>query len=154
MSYKVKYWDLRTGKPMMIGQTIKKIYATPNGHLICFEFDNKQELFWEATGDCCTQAWFQDITGIFNIIDTPILDVCCKPTNLKSSEQIASTDDEVWEYNSYEIMTAKGIAHFEFRATHNGYYGGDLRIILDPNETEKEEDEPFIEITTDTWNSK
>ena len=109
------------GMDRLVGKTVKEVYLSYDGVTIIFKCDDEEIAYW-AEGDCCSESWFNHITGIDNLIEgnAPVLRVVDKPeiTGLKSTRQ------EVDIQYGYLIETRYGYCEIEFRNASNGYYGG------------------------------
>jgi hypothetical protein len=109
--------DGRTIKALLVG----KWDGRAEGALY-FVTDNGVVL-WRVDGDCCSESWFADITGVHNLLGWEIL-------SIHEVEMPAVVDgrtrQEVDRVYGYRITTDGGLADIVFRNSSNGYYGGDM----------------------------
>lgn len=89
-------------------------------------------LAYDAVGDCCSSSWFNNITGIANLIGEEVLEVVDKE---ELPESTGSEDEgEYIQYYGFTLKTNKGFCDIEFRNSSNGYYGGYLEENTAPND--------------------
>jgi len=104
----------------------------------------------EAMGDCCSESWFADLTGLSALLEAPVTRV----VELEMPESVGDhefrderTRQEWDQVYGYRIETPAGSATLSFRNSSNGYYGGWLEV---------REEEPSVEWRTiegDDWHA-
>lgn len=87
---------------------------------------NRGTLYLSWVGDCCAQCFLAHVSGTQFLIDATIL-------SAEHSEWVDTSDSNreegyVIESMGTTIKTSKGTVTFESRVSHNGYYGGWIRI--------------------------
>jgi hypothetical protein len=70
-------------------------------------------------GDCCSEAWFNHLTGIEALQGGIVLE--CEETGWKDAETTRQEADTV---DFIKIRTDKGFCDIEVRQSSNEYYGG------------------------------
>ena len=80
----------------------------------------------EAEGDCCSESWFYEITGLADLFGHAI-------TGGETTPGVDATDDITrQEYDQIYSLTLEaagaGRADIVFRNSSNGYYGGWLNV--------------------------
>lgn len=103
----------------LIGQKILSLWVFRDTALI-FETENGFYVY-VTYGDCCSESWFQDITGISSLINAIVLEV-----NEISLGEVDGTRQDVDQIYGVKIKTDKGWTDIVFRNSSNGYYGGYL----------------------------
>lgn len=94
----------------------------------CILFETDSGLVgWETDGDCCSESWIEHIEGVGSIINSEILSV----EEINGGE-IEGTRQDVDSIYFFKIKTTKGYAQIEMRNSSNGYYGGSLEVICNP----------------------
>ena len=81
-----------------------------------------------TTGECCSETWFADITGVKLALGKTVRDVV--------ERNVAPVEDSRCrqEYDSFygfTIVTDGGYLDIVYRNSSNGCYGGDCRIATD-----------------------
>lgn len=102
----------------LVGKTIRAIYMSQDDMAICFELMDGEKLYYRAYGDCCAHAYFYQWQNLEDIVGYPVTEV------LEESVDSINEDGGVTDIMFYTIKTELGHAPFEFRISHNGYYGG------------------------------
>lgn len=107
----------------LLGKKILKIFVSDNQEILSFDTD-KGLVSYKATGDCCSESWFADITGVDALLGAT-------PSEIKYLELGEDIDDgrsrqDVDQIYGFKITTEKGYADIIFRNSSNGYYGGGL----------------------------
>lgn len=74
-----------------------------------------------AVGDCCSESWFADFTGVDALLNHRVLEV-----DIVDMEEVSDgrTRQEVDQIYGYKFKTEAGYADLVFRNSSNGYYGG------------------------------
>lgn len=114
------------GNPLttLIGKTISRVFVSEGEEQLVFEVDEGL-LIYDAEGDCCSQSWFSDLTGVRALLGGKV----------SLAEEISMDDynvndgrgrEDVDQVYGYNLVTDKGRANVVFRNSSNGYYGGTL----------------------------
>lgn len=109
-----------------------------------------------TSGDCCSETWFADITGVFALIGGKVMKV--EEINMNSFKY--NLDDgrcrqDCDQAYGYKIVTTKGMADIIFRNSSNGYYGGEIEL-FDANHWHHDhyKDRLVMEPITEDWQAK
>lgn len=78
-----------------------------------------------ACGDCCSESWFSQITGIGALVGGTVTSVC---EIAMGSIEDGITRQEFDQLYSIKFVTDRGHADIDFRNSSNGYYGGYLDL--------------------------
>ncbi len=90
-------------------------------------FNTNEGMFiYCSEGDCCNEVWFEHLSGI-EAIGGKVLSVEAKGWN--SIDDCDSNEDVFLDAGFWSIKTTKGYIDIEVRNSHNGYYGGNVRLI-------------------------
>lgn len=109
---------------VLVGKRIKEIYLANDNQAIKFVLNNEKEIVARADDDCCSYTWIENIDGIEQILNSPIVSV--EDIELPERESIKHPDSDVVAYYGLKIISEKGFATIDYRNDSNGYYGGDL----------------------------
>lgn len=92
-----------------------------------------------AVGDCCSNSWFENITGVDNLVGHTIEKVANNSfpeLTKKLKDARYSYCEEVIKFYSFSMKTEKGTFEIEYRNSSNGYYSGDIEIDNEPYDFE------------------
>jgi len=109
----------------LIGKTIRQILVSNDQQILVFFCDYRNFVAYEADGDCCSESWFADITGVEALIHCKVESVEEMPMEGYNVEDGRCRQDSDEAYG-YKIKTNRGYADIVFRNSSNGYYGGTL----------------------------
>jgi hypothetical protein len=129
----------------LIGKIITGLSVSVGEDVLAFEHQDGTRTIYDAYGDCCSETWFADITGVNALIGGIVIsvdDVDMKGYNTDDGRG-RQEEDEVY---GYKIVTDKGYADIVFRNSSNGYYGGNVEF------TARELPDGMIAITDD-WSA-
>lgn len=98
-----------------------------------------------AEGDCCSNSWFENISGLDNLIGQTILEV----TDVDLPDKNIDTDYEYFKFYSYKLRTPKGVCELEYRNSSNGYYGGSVSVEEELNKYYDEDLKNLKQVTKD-----
>ena len=104
----------------LVGRTIKAIYVSPCGAYLRLETDSR-DLGFEAFGECCSETWFADLTGVDALLGGTVAAVEVVDLPDPTDDRGRQEYDQAYGAN---ITTNKGRATLVFRNSSNGYYGG------------------------------
>jgi hypothetical protein len=108
----------------LIGKKILGLRINENQDVLVFDTD-QGVVGYEAYGDCCSESWFADITGVsamFGGTVQTVEEVSMEGYNVEDGR----TRQEYDLAYGYKLTTEKGYADIVFRNSSNGYYGGSI----------------------------
>lgn len=107
----------------LLGLQVTALKVAPDESGLIFETP-EGAILWAAYGDCCSETWFADITGVDALLNHVVMSV-----ERVSLEDPAEDDgrgrQEVDQYYGVKIVTNAGYVDIVYRNSSNGYYGGD-----------------------------
>ena len=115
----------------LIGKKIIRLRISEDQMELAFDTD-QGEIAYQTYGDCCSETWFADITGVRSLIGGTV----------SASEEVDmdgyNVDDgrcrqDYDQAYGWKITTDKGYADIVFRNSSNGYYGGDIELMQSPS---------------------
>jgi hypothetical protein len=111
----------------LVGRRVIDVRISPDKTVIAFKFD-VSALVIQAVGDCCSESWFEHISGLEYLLAAVVRDI---DVNDDESEVVPVTPgrQEVERAYSYSIYTERGTCQIEMRNSSNGYYGGYLEEV-------------------------
>lgn len=125
----------------LIGKKITGMWVSNDQSILAFDTD-QGVIAYDAWGDCCSETWFADITGVGALIGGTVQtadEVSMDGYNVEDGR----TRQECDEAYGYKLTTDKGYADIVFRNSSNGYYGGSIELL------KRELPEGMIAITDD-----
>lgn len=125
----------------LVGKKIKALSINEDQSMLRFDTDVGPVDFC-AFGDCCSESWFADITGVDALIGGLVAsadEVGMDGYNVNDGRGRQEEDSAY----GYKITTDKGYADVVFRNSSNGYYGGWIEPV------EKPSDDAMTPITAD-----
>ena len=125
----------------LIGKKITGLRINEDQSVLAFDTD-QGVIAYDAWGDCCSETWFADITGVGALIGGTVKTVACVNMNGYNVDDGRCRQD-VDEAYGYKLTTDKGYADIVFRNSSNGYYGGSIELL------KRELPEGMIAITDD-----
>ena len=111
----------------LIGKKITGLRINEDQSVLAFDTD-QGVIAYDAWGDCCSETWFADITGVGALIGGTVQtadEVSMDGYNVEDGR----TRQECDEAYGYKLTTDKGYADIVFRNSSNGYYGGEIRLM-------------------------
>lgn len=108
----------------LVGRTIKKISVNDNQEILSFDTDGGSISF-KGYGDCCSETWFADITGVDFLLNARIMSV--EDVEMESVDDGRTRQDSDSFYG-VKIHTDKGSADVIYRNSSNGYYGDNAEL--------------------------
>lgn len=131
----------------MLGRYIERVSVSDGERFLMFHI-RYSTVTYEAYGDCCSESWFADITGLDNLRGQTVVGVRILDVDLPEGD--TRTRQEWDQVYGYRLSTRKGDCDIIFRNSSNGYYGGELLLVP---ESASLSGETFTEITTDEWSA-
>jgi len=130
----------------LYGHIVTSVALSDGEHVLCFTLNDMRKIFYVVRGDCCSESWFSDITGLSAFAQgARVLDAYDVALPAYLVEDGRARQDVESVYGSV-IRTTQGRVSIVFRNSSNGYYGGWMEHTdahtLDPHEV-------FRQITTD-----
>lgn len=126
---------------------VERVSVSAGEHYLMFHSQRKTTTYG-AYGDCCSESWFADITGLDNLRGQEVIGVRVLDVTLpKGDRRTRQDEDKVY---GYRLSTRKGDCDIIFRNSSNGYYGGELGLVRNAASLSGE---TFTEITTDEWSA-
>lgn len=110
----------------LIGLQILQISIEDGERLLQFSTD-KGIVCYETFGDCCSETWFSDITGVNALIGGTVTEVFIMAMGDYDVED-GRARQECDKAYGYKIVTDKGYADIVFRNSSNGCYGGSIYL--------------------------
>ena len=136
-------------KQGIIGKTCKDIYVSSDGEDLLLVFTDYSALVGSTDGDCCSQSWWADITGVKQILGREITNV--EEIDMPDPDDNRSRQEIDIAYG-YRFTTTHGVADFVFRNSSNGYYGGDCQwSLFDDDEAIGYGD--YVRTITEDWSA-
>lgn len=112
-----------------IGKTIESFSFERSK--ITFLFTDKENLELFAQGDCCSESWFEQISGEEACASGAIF----SDLELITMEDVTHGDYQTEVFYGFKIKTDKGIADVDMRNMSNGFYGGFISVNIDEQYT-------------------
>jgi hypothetical protein len=112
----------------LIGKKILRVLVdSETQQYLVFETDKGKDVY-ETYGDCCSETWFADITGVDALIGGTVQEVRQNPLEGYNVEDGRTRQESDSAYGE-TIVTEKGHCDIVYRNSSNGYYGGDISHI-------------------------
>lgn len=128
----------------LIGKTITGLRISEGEEILSFDTKDGCTFVYRAYGDCCSETWFADITGVSALIGGTVASA-----DFVDMDGTYNVDDgrgrqDYDQAYGVKIMTDRGHADIIYRNSSNGYYGGDIELV-----SERYSDECSTQITDD-----
>lgn len=104
----------------LLGKRINKILVNSDQSVLIFD-TNFGDVAYETYGDCCSETWFADITGVAALLGGVVTTVEVVDIEVVDDGRTRQEEDEFY---GVKITTDKGYADIVYRNSSNGYYGG------------------------------
>lgn len=131
------------------GRRVEQLRIEQGDERLIFVTD-QGPIAYETDGDCCSETWFADITGVDCLLGhvvTKIEDVEYAnydgADGIRPPEEDGRSRQEVDQYYGVKLTTDLGYVDIVYRNSSNGYYGGDCE------QTDRVGLEDTAEITSD-----
>lgn len=128
----------------LIGKTIQGIGVSDDQHWLRFETP-RECIYYEAIGDCCSESWFADITGVEALLGAQVMQV--EEVDIENTQPERTRQEYDCIYG-LKITTNRGYGEVIFRNSSNGYYSGWLEKVNGPGD-----DDIRWENITATWSA-
>lgn len=107
---------------ILVGQEVKGLYVCEGEYLLAFQVDSGY-IVLEVSGECCSESWFADITGVDQILGGTVTDVEYVEAEDVLDDRTRQSYDLCY---GIKLKTTRGYADIVFRNSSNGYYGGSV----------------------------
>lgn len=127
----------------LIGKKILSIHINDDQSILAFN-TAQGVVAYEVEGDCFSESWFADITGVNALLGATVQsaeEVDLENYNVNDG-RCRQEEDEVY---GVKLITDKGYADIVFRNSSNGFYGGWINFY------KGELPENMTEITGNDW---
>ena len=112
----------------LIGKTVTGLFVDKDQSILVFTHPNDEKTVYETYGDCCSETWFTDITGVAALIDSVVLEA--EDVELMPSIEDGRTRQECDSFYGVKLKTTKGYVDIVYRNSSNGHYGGCINHIV------------------------
>jgi hypothetical protein len=105
----------------LIGKTVTRLRVNEDQSVLAFDHPDGSSTAYATWGDCCSETWFADITGVSALLGARVLEV--EAVDLPEVEDNRSRQNYDRFYG-VKLRTSKGFVDIVYRNSSNGYYGG------------------------------
>ena len=108
----------------LIGKKITELRINEDQSVLAF-YTDQGVIAYETYGDCCSETWFADITGVSALLGGTVQtadEVSMDGYNVEDGR----TRQDFDEAYGVKLTTDKGYCDIVFRNSSNGYYGGSI----------------------------
>lgn len=116
------------GLDRLIGKTVKNLYLGEGAEEILFECTDGTTYTYNTENDCCNAVWFSDLLGVEFLLYSPIIDIIDKDLDAYYAKDWGGYNYDAIDFYGVTFKTYKGYFDLVFRNSHNGYYGGSMRL--------------------------
>lgn len=109
----------------LIGKTVTGLRVNEDQSVLAFDHPDGTSTSYRTWGDCCSETWFADITGVAALLGGNVLDVEFVDLPVVDDKRTRQESDEFY---GVKLKTDKGYADIVYRNSSNGYYGGDIDL--------------------------
>jgi hypothetical protein len=106
----------------LIGKKVNALLVNSDQSILVFDTDGG-DVVYRTDGDCCSETWFADITGVQALVGGTVADA--EEVEMAAVED-GRTRQEYDQFYGVKIKTDKGYADIVYRNSSNGYYGGSI----------------------------
>jgi hypothetical protein len=119
----------------LIGKKIIELLVSEGESELVF-VTNEGTIWYHVEGDCCSNSWFADVTGVSALLGAVVAAAEDVPLDSYDVNDGRGRDESDCAYG-YKLTTDKGYVDIVFRNSSNGYYGGwmDLGVGDPPKNT-------------------
>lgn len=114
----------------LIGKKIAGLAVSDDQSVLTFRIEGGEDVSYYADGDCCSESWFADITGVAALLGGTVTaadSVDLEGYNVEDGRCRQDYD----EAYGWKLTTDKGYADIVFRNSSNGYYGGSIELVTE-----------------------
>ena len=111
----------------LIGKKITELRISADQSVLAF-YTDQGVIAYETYGDCCSETWFADITGVSALLGGTVQtadEVSMDGYNVEDGR----TRQDFDEAYGVKLTTDKGYSDIVFRNSSNGYYGGSIGLL-------------------------
>jgi hypothetical protein len=119
--------DCEAIRSALLGRRVAALYVCPGESELWLEFEDGRAGL-STVGECCSESWFADITGVEALLGSTIRSV--EFTELGDATDARTRQESDAAY-SIEIKSDGGTTSIIFRNSSNGYYGGWVVLTAD-----------------------
>lgn len=110
----------------LVGKTVIGLRVNEDQSILAFDHSDGTSTSYEAYGDCCSETWFADITGVEALLGGKVLEV--ENVDLPAVAD-GRTRQEEDQFYGVKLRTDKGLVDIVYRNSSNGYYGGSIDLL-------------------------
>ena len=107
---------------VLVGRRVDGLSVGDGETVLAFATDAGPIAFG-AQGDCCSQSWFADITGVSCLLGSVVRSVETRDLTGYNVDDGRTRQESDAAYG-FTVATDKGRCDVVFRCSSNGYYGG------------------------------
>lgn len=108
----------------LIGKKIVGLRINEDQSVLAF-YTDQGVIAYETRGDCCSETWFADITGVSALLGGAVQ--TADKVNMDGyNVEDGRTRQQHDEAYGVKLTTDKGYCDIVFRNSSNGYYGGSI----------------------------
>lgn len=111
----------------LIGKKITELRINEDQSVLAF-YTDQGVIAYETRGDCCSETWFADITGVDALLGGTVQtadEVSMDGYNVEDGR----TRQDFDEAYGVKLTTDKGYSDIVFRNSSNGCYGGSIGLL-------------------------
>ncbi len=109
----------------LIGKIVLGLRVNAEQSILAFDHPDGSVTAYETEGDCCSETWFADITGVSALIGGRVLEA----TNIDLPVvEDGRKRQDCDEFYGVKLKTDKGMVDIVYRNSSNGYYGGGIHL--------------------------
>jgi len=109
------------------GRKIIGVRMSANKTTLSFDTDNGT-VCYVAEGDCCSESWFNHVSGLLFLIGSTIERV--ETLTTRGAPGTRQEEDTVY---GWQIQSNRGTCAIEMRNSSNGCYGGSVQLDMSAN---------------------
>jgi hypothetical protein len=109
----------------LIGKTVSGLRVNEDQSILAFDHPDGTSTVYETYGDCCSETWFADITGVSTLLGGTVIEA--EEVALQMAQD-SRTRQEEDKFYGVKLRTDKGYADIVYRNSSNGYYGGNIYL--------------------------
>ena len=109
----------------LIGKIVSGLRVGEDEHVLVFDHPDGTFTAYEAWGDCCSETWFADITGVSALLGRQV--TAAEDVDMPNVED-ERCRQEYDRFYGVKLYTDRGIVDIVYRNSSNGYYGGAIDL--------------------------